>query len=85
MVAKIDGDKLTILKRQHYLFAEELNTYVMCCNEVHAQQNRTVARLHGEFLILGDFNAPRVNWLTRSCSMANSFSNQLLTAAKVMP
>ncbi len=42
---------------------------------------RTVARLHGEYLILGDFNAPHVNWLTRSCSIANSFSNKLLTAA----
>ncbi len=42
---------------------------------------RTVARLHGECLILGDFNDPHVNWLTRSCSMANSFSNKLLTAA----
>ncbi len=42
---------------------------------------RTVAWLHVECLILGDFNAPHVNWLTRSCSMANSFSNKLLTAA----
>ncbi len=42
---------------------------------------RTVVRLHGECLILGDFNAPHVNWLTRSYSMVNSFSNKLLTAA----
>ncbi len=42
---------------------------------------REVARLHGEYLILGDYNAPHVNWLMRSCSMTNSFSNQLLTAA----
>ncbi len=41
----------------------------------------TVARLLGECLTLRDFNAPHVNWLTRSCSMANSFSNKLLTAA----
>ncbi len=42
---------------------------------------RTVARFHGDRLILGDFSAPHVNWLTRSCSISNSFSNKLLTAA----
>ncbi len=42
---------------------------------------RTVARLRRECLILEDFNALHVNWLTRSCSMANSFSNKLRTAA----
>ncbi len=42
---------------------------------------RTVARLHGERLILGGFNTPHVNCLTRSCSIENSFFNKLLTAA----
>ncbi len=42
---------------------------------------RTVARLHGECLILGNFYALHVNWLTWSCAMANSFSNKLLNAA----
>ncbi len=40
-----------------------------------------MARRNGECLILGGFNDPHVNWLTRSCSMVNSFSNKLLTAA----
>ncbi len=35
-----------------------------------------MTRLHGECLI---FNAPPVNWMTRSFSTANSFSNNLLT------
>ncbi len=37
---------------------------------------RTVARLNGEYLILGDFNAPDVNWLTRACSISNPFSTK---------
>ncbi len=40
----------------------------------------TVERLQGESFILGDLNTPQVNWVTRSSSMANSFSNKLLTA-----
>ncbi len=42
---------------------------------------RTVARIHGECLILGDLNAPHVNWRARACSISTSFSNKLLTAA----
>ncbi len=50
-----------------------------CCPAVL----RTVARLHGECLILRDFNAPHFNWLTRPWSIFNSLfnSNKLLTAA----
>ncbi len=40
-----------------------------------------MARLRGKCLILGEFNAPHINWLTRSCSIFNSLSNKVLTAA----
>ncbi len=66
-------------------FLSPLLTHFSCStksdDDIVLRVLQTVARLHGECLILGDFNAPHFNWLTRSCSMANSFSNKLLTAA----
>ncbi len=50
-------------------------------NDIVLRVLQTVAWLHCECLILGDYNALHVNWLTRSCSIPNPFSNKLLTVA----
>ncbi len=43
---------------------------------------RLVANQKGVCLILGDFNAPHINWQTGSCSVSNGFSMKLFEVAE---
>ena len=43
---------------------------------------RQTANLPGELLLLGDFNAPSVNWETWTCDSPRSFSGKLLEFAE---
>ncbi len=39
---------------------------------------RLVANQPGTYLILGNFNAPNINWQTGSCSVPNGFLNEAI-------
>ncbi len=46
------------------------------------QEIHHVATASGERLIVGDFNAPAVNWSTRTCPKSDGFDKNLLTTAE---